>query len=108
MTSFDDREKGFERKYVLDEEVAFKINARRNRLIGLWAAELLGKTKDAADAYAKDVVDADVEKPGRDNVVAKIAADFKAANIAISPAQIQAEMQRLFQVARQQVASANA
>jgi hypothetical protein len=104
MSTFDDREQGFERKYVLDEELAFKANARCNKLLGLWAAEKMGKTSAEAETYAKDVVAADFEKKGDADVVAKIATDFKKANIAISAEHIRAEMARLMPIARQQVA----
>lgn len=104
MSSFDDREKGFERKYVLDEELAFKANARRNKLLGLWAAQMLGKTTAEAEAYAKDVVAADFEKAGDDDVVAKVASDFKAAHVAITAEQIRAEMTRLLPIAIEQIA----
>jgi hypothetical protein len=108
MTDLDDRQKGFERKFALDEELAFKANARRNKLLGLWAAEKLGKSGADAEEYAKDVVAADFEKAGDDDVVDKVAADFKQANIAISAEHIRAEMQRLLAVARQQIAGQTA
>ncbi len=76
MTTFDDRETGFEAKFAHDEAMAFKLTARRNKLFGLWAAGLLGKTGDEADAYAKSVVIADFEEAGDEDVIRKVAADL--------------------------------
>ena len=73
MSSMKDREEGFERKFALDEELKFKATARRNRLLGLWVAEKLGKTGADADAYAKEVVKSDVEEAGEEDVFRKIA-----------------------------------
>lgn len=106
MSTFDDREKGFERKYVLDEEQTFKASVRRNKLLGLWAAEKLGKSGDAANAYAQEVIDSDFEHHGDDDVVGKVMADFKKAGVALSEKELRAEMERLLVLARQQIASA--
>ena len=76
MSTFDDREAAFESKFAHDEEMAFKATARRNRLTGLWAAELLGKSEDDAEAYAKTVVLADFEEAGDEDVVRKLAGDL--------------------------------
>lgn len=76
MTTFDDRENAFESKYAMDEEMAFRVNARRMKLVGLWAADLLGKTGDAANAYAIEVVKSDFAEAGVDDVVRKLAADL--------------------------------
>ena len=76
MTTFDKREEGFEKKFALDEEQKFKAEARRNRLLGLWAAEKLGLTGDAATAYAKEVVAADFEEAGDGDVVRKVLGDL--------------------------------
>ena len=76
MTTFDDRESAFENKFAHDEEMNFRAEARRNKLLGLWAAELMGKTGDDADAYAKEVVKADFEEAGYEDVVRKVAADM--------------------------------
>ncbi len=99
MPTFDDRESAFENKFVHDEEMAFKAVARRNKLLGLWAAELMGKTGDAAAAYAKEVVLADFEEAGHDDVVRKLKADLgdKASEDAI-----RAKMAELLPVARAQ------
>lgn len=77
MTAFDDRQKSFERKFERDQDLQFKVNARKNKLLGLWAAGVMGKSD--ADAYAKEVVLADFEKPGDDDVVQKLVKDFAAA-----------------------------
>ena len=81
MSDFSDREKGFERKFALDEELRFKAMARRNKLLGLWAAEKLGKTGEAAEAYAKEVVAADFEEAGDGDVLRKLKTDFDAAGM---------------------------
>ena len=77
MTSFDDREKSYERKFALDEELAFKSSARRNKLLGLWAAEKLGLSGDDAQAYAREVIKADLEEPGEEDVFRKVWGDFE-------------------------------
>lgn len=78
MTTFDDREQAFERKYVLDEEQRFRATARRNKLLGAWAAEKLGKSDDEAAEYAKSVVHADFAEAGDDDVFRKLRADLDA------------------------------
>src|SRR5262245_16418246 len=77
MTTFDKREEGFEKKFALDEELKFKAYARRNKLLGLWAAALLGKTGADAEAYAKEVVLADFEEAGDNDVLRKVAKDLQ-------------------------------
>lgn len=76
MTTFDDRERAYEAKFAHDEELNFKAEARRNRLIGEWAAELLGKTGDNARAYALTIVTSDFDEPGDEDVYRKLAADL--------------------------------
>ena len=76
MTTFDDRERSFENKFAHDAEMQFKAEARRNKLLGLWAADLLGKTGDEAAAYARDVVKADFEEAGDEDVYRKVAGDL--------------------------------
>ena len=95
MSSFDKREEGFEKKFALDEELLFKATARRNKLLGLWAAEKLGKSGTEADAYSKEVVKADFEEPGDEDVFRKIRKDFDAANVVQTDAQIRHEMSEL-------------
>jgi len=103
MATFDDREKGFEQKYKHDKELDFKVNARRNRLLGLWAAKELGIPDAEAEAYAKTVVLADFQKPGDDDVVEKIVADFKTKGIEMSEHRVRKHMSELLDTARKQV-----
>ncbi|MBV9968668.1 MAG: DUF1476 domain-containing protein [Xanthobacteraceae bacterium] len=95
MSTFDKREEGFERKFAHDEEVRFKARARRNKLLGLWAAQKLGLAGDAADAYAKEIVLADFEGPGEDDMFARIRRDFDAKGIVQSDHQIRRTMDEL-------------
>jgi len=95
MTTFDKREEGFEKQFAHDEELKFKASARRNRLLGLWAAEKLGLSGAQADAYAKEVVMADFEEPGDDDVLRKIRRDFDAKGINQSDQQIRRTMDEL-------------
>ncbi|WOH68731.1 DUF1476 domain-containing protein [Bradyrhizobium sp. BWA-3-5] len=103
MTTFDKREEGFEKKFALDEEQKFKAEARRNRLLGLWAAEKLGLTGDAATAYSKEVVAADFEEAGDKDVENKVVRDFTAKGVAISAPEVRAKMDELMAVAAAQV-----
>lgn len=95
MTTFDDRENSFEKKFAHDEELRFKAMARRNKLLGLWAAEKLGKTGADAEAYAKSVVMADFEEAGDDDVVRKVKGDLAAAKVEQSDHQIRRTMDEL-------------
>jgi hypothetical protein len=95
MTTFDQRKDGFEKKFAHDEELQFKATARRNKLLGAWAAEKLGLTGDAATQYAKDVVAADFEEAGDDDVVRKVMGDFKAKNVDQSEHQVRRTMDEL-------------
>ncbi len=104
MNAFEDREKAFENKYKYDQDLLFRIASRRARLIGLWAAERLGLTGDKAEAYAQDVVSADLDEPGHADIIRKLQADFKAKAIEISDHRITKELERLWEVARLQVA----
>ena len=103
MTTFDKREEGFEKKFALDEEQKFKANARRNKLLGLWAAEKLGLTGTAADAYAKEVVAADFEEAGDEDVFRKVRKDFDAKGVAQSDHQIRRTMEELMATAVVQI-----
>lgn len=103
MATFDERQKGFENKFKHDQETAFKINARRNKLLGLWAAKQLGLAGPAADDYAKSVVMADMEKPGDDDVIDKIVKDLSAKGIDATPHRVRAEMDSLTAEARKQI-----
>ena len=79
MPTFDDRQKSFEKKFERDQDLQFKVNARRNKLLGLWAAGVMGKSGTDAEGYAKEVVLADFEKPGDDDVIQKLVKDLAAA-----------------------------
>ena len=103
MTTFDQRKDAYEAKFARDEELKFKAVARRNKLLGLWAAGLLGKTGDAADAYAKTVVAADFEEAGEEDVFRKVRADFDAAGVAQSDHQIRRTMEELMATAVAQI-----
>ena len=99
MTTFDKREEGFEKKFALDEELRFKAMARRNKLLGLWAAEKLGLSGAAADDYAKSVVRVDFEEAGEEDVFRKVRADFDAKKVDQSDHQIRRTMYELMQTA---------
>lgn len=100
---FQDREKGFENKWAHDEELRFKVFARRNKLLGLWAAEQAGVSGADADAYAREVVQADFTKPGDEDVFEKIKADFDAKSIDISEHTIRRTMEELLETAKDQI-----
>ena len=103
MSEIDKREEAFEKKFALDEEQKFKAEARRNRLLGLWAAEKLGITGDAAAAYAKEVVAADFEEAGDGDVLRKVMGDFAAKNVAVPEQAIRTKMSELIAVAAAEV-----
>ncbi|MBS9720686.1 DUF1476 domain-containing protein [Tianweitania sp. BSSL-BM11] len=103
MASFDDRQDGFERKFAHDEEMRFKAMARRNKLLGVWAAGELGKSGDEAEAYARSVVAADFEEAGDEDVFRKIRADFDSGNVAQTDQQIRMKMYELLQTAANQL-----
>src|SRR6202795_2922071 len=103
MTTFDKREEGFEKKFAHDEDLRFKAEARRNKLLGLWAAEKLGLSGDAANDYAKAVVAADFEEAGDADVVRKVMGDLTAKGIAITEPQIRVKMDELMAQAIVQV-----
>src|SRR6201989_14589 len=95
MTTFDKREEGFEKKFAHDEELRFKATARRNKLLGLWAAEKLGLKGTEADAYAKDVVMSDFEEAGDHDVFGKVRKDLDAKNVAVTDQQLRTTMNDL-------------
>lgn len=99
MSQFDQRRDAFEKKFALDEEQRFKVMARRNRALGLWAAGQLGKSGADADAYAKAVVMADFEEAGDDDVLRKVMADLEAAGVSTSEAALRSKMTDLLQQA---------
>jgi hypothetical protein len=102
-TSFDKRQEGFEKKFALDEEQKFKAEARRNKLLGLWVADKLGMSGDAASAYAKEVVAADFEQPGDNDVVHKVMRDLAAKGVALTEPQLRVQMDTLMAEAIAQV-----
>ncbi|MGE3831913.1 MAG: DUF1476 domain-containing protein [Parvibaculaceae bacterium] len=103
MTTFDKREEGFERKFALDEELRFRATARRNKLLGLWAAEKMGLSGADADAYAKTVVAADFEEAGDDDVFRKVRKDLDDKKVTQSDHQIRRTMDELMATALQQI-----
>ena len=103
MTTFSDREKAFEDKYKHDQELQFKVEVRRNKLLGLWAAELMDKKGDAADAYAKEVISSDFDEPGDDDVLRKVLADLTEAGVDFTEHRLRNKMDELIDVAKQQV-----
>ncbi|MGY3691101.1 hypothetical protein ACVIGA_001181 [Bradyrhizobium sp. USDA 3240] len=103
MNEFNKREEGFEKKFALDEELKFKAEARRNKLLGLWAAEKLGITGDAAGVYAKEVVAADFEEAGDNDVLHKVLRDLTAKSQATTERDVRAKMDELLAVAVAQV-----
>jgi len=105
MSTFDEREKGFERKYAHDSELEFRANARRNKLLGLWAAQKMGLSGAEADAYAKQVVVADMQEAGEEDVYRKVKADLDAKATGLSEHQIRREMEELLIAARKQIQS---
>ena len=102
MTTFEEREKGYEAKFKRDQEFQFKATARRNKLLGLWAAERLGLSGGDADAYAKEVVVADFEEPGDEDVLRKVAEDLDGKGVT---AEVRREMDRLMPIAAEQIES---
>ena len=103
MSGFDDRQKGFEAKFHLDQESQFKVTARRNKLLGLWAAAQMGKTGADAEAYAKEVVVADFTRAGDSDVIEKVVSDLKAKNVSVTDADVRAQLDKLAHTAREQI-----
>jgi len=103
MTNFKNREEGFEKKFAHDEELRFKATARRNKLLGLWAAEKMGLTGEAAVAYAREVIKADFKEAGDEDVFQKVRGDFDAKGVDQSDHQIRRTMTELMQTAMDQL-----
>ena len=101
--SFSDREKSFEAKYKQDQELDFKVAARRNKLLGLWLAGEFGLAGDAADSYAKDVVIADLEEPGDEDVIRKVMADIAEKGVSISEDDVRGKLASFEGTAREQL-----
>jgi hypothetical protein len=107
MTTFDDRERAFENKYARDQEMQFKIVARRNRLLGHWAAGLMGLTDVEAESYAKDVVRADFEEAGDEDVIRKVLGDLTSAGVDCDEARIREALAHKTVEARRQLMEAH-
>lgn len=103
MTTFDEREKAFENKYKHDQDLHFKVEVRRNKLLGLWVAELLGLSGADAEAYAKEVISADFEEPGDADLVRKIMADLGTKNVEMSEHRLRKRMDELLAQAKEQI-----
>jgi hypothetical protein len=103
MTTFKDRENAFEKQFERDQDLQFKANARKNKLLGLWAAGELGKSDADAEAYAKTVVEADFEKPGDQDVIDKLLKDFAAAGKSTDAQTIRRQAERALAEAKQQL-----
>jgi len=103
MSTFDDREKAFEAKFAHDAEMQFKAEARRNKLLGLWAAEKMGMSGEAAESYARDVIAADFEEPGHEDVYRKVAGDLEAKAVEVTEQEIRAKMAEYLTVAKAQL-----
>ncbi len=103
MSGFKKRKQDAENRFKHDQELEFKANARRNKLLGQWASELMGLSGDAAEAYAKEVVISDFDRPGDDDVLEKVLKDFTDKSVDISSSRLRKEMDRLMDVAREQV-----
>jgi len=102
MSKFNEREKSFEKKFVRDEELQFKVNAKRNKYLGEWAAEKLGKSDIDKEAYVQEVIKSDFAEPGDEDVFRKIQGDFKKASISISDAEIREQMSSLLERAKKE------
>lgn len=104
MSAFDEREQAFEKKFQHDQDLQFKVEVRRNKLLGLWVAEeLLGMAGDARDAYAKEVISSDFEEPGDEDVVRKVLADVGAKGVDFSEHRLRNKMDELLADAKRQV-----
>lgn len=106
MTTFDDRERAFEAKFAMDEEMAFRVTARRNRLLGQWAAVQMGLTPEETDAYAKAVVQADFEESGDEDVIRKLVGDLTAASVETDEAAVRKALEEQTVEARRQLLEA--
>lgn len=105
MSAFDDREKAFEAKFKLDEELAFKVNARRDKLLGLWAAAKMGLTGQQAEIYARSVVYSDLADSHHDSMIAKLKADLDKVGAIFTPAELRAQMDQLMGQARDEIST---
>jgi len=101
--TFTDRQKAFEEKFKHDQELQFRVEVRRNKLLGLWAAELMGMKAEEAEAYARDVISTDLSEPGVDDIVRKILGDFQEKNIDFSEHRLRKKIDELQATAKQQI-----
>jgi len=100
MNTFDDREKAFEKKFQIDEELQFKIAARTNKYLGEWASSILGKNENDTKSYIQEIIKADMEEAGKEDVFRKISRDFKKASLNIEESEIRQEMDKAFSHAK--------
>ena len=105
MTTFDEREQGYEAKFVHDQDTEFRAHSRRNRLLGLWAGELMGLQKQHLEDYAKAVVKSDLEHPADEDVLRKVFEDLKGAGVSIGERDVRLRMDELMAIAREQIKS---
>lgn len=105
MTQFSDREKAFENKFQKDQELQFKVTARRNKLLGLWAAAKIGLEGEAAAAYSKEVVVSDFDEPGDQDVLRKVLTDLTDKGVDITEHGVRQEMDRLFEQAKKEIST---
>jgi len=105
MTTFEERQASFERRFTLDADLRFRATARRNKLLGRWAAEKLGLSGEAAEEYARSVVAADFDRPGEEDVFEKVQSDLKTAASPVSDAEIRRAMDQLMAEAKTQISS---
>lgn len=105
MTTFDDREQAFENKFAHDQELEFKATARRNRMLGLWAAGLMGLEGAHLEDYAQAVVKSEVDQPGDEDVLRKVSKDLSASGAKVTESAVRAKMEELMAVARDQIKS---
>lgn len=105
MSGMDERRNSFENKFAHDEDLRFRAIARRNKLLGLWAAEKLGKTGEDAQAYAMEVVRADFEEVGDEDVIRKVAGDLSAASVNVSDAELRTQLLDLLEEAAKQISA---
>ncbi|WP_108663288.1 DUF1476 domain-containing protein [Acuticoccus kandeliae] len=105
MTQFEDRERAFEARFAHDEELRFKSIARRNKLLGVWAAQQLGREGADAEAYAKDVIRADFDEPGDEDVFRKVYGDLSAAGISITEEAVRLKMRELLMTAAEEISA---
>lgn len=103
MTTFDDRERAFETKYARDEEIAFRVTARRNKLLGQWAAGLMGLTPEETEAYSRAVIQAEFEEAGDEDVVRKLLGDLTAAGVDVDDATVRRAIEEQAVEARRQL-----